>query len=126
MILAEYDINQENLCIFAKYGELDKLKFICELLDENGKNEKYHLDIAGSPPNWYLDNYLIFIACFYGKIDIIVYLLENWSHLIDITAGNNFVIRSVCENGHIEVVVYLMENWSHLIDITANNNNAIR
>ena len=125
-MLAEYEINQYNLCEFAEMGKLDKLIYICGYLDKNGKNAEYNLDIAGSYPNCDLDNYPIRIACFYGKIDIIVYLMKNWSHLIDITAGNNRAIRFACENGHIKVVVYLMDNWSHLIDISAIDNYAIR
>ena len=128
-MLADYEINQTNLCKFAENGELDKLKIICSYLDENGKNAKYNLDIAGYRPNciWdYSDNYAIRYACRNGKIDIVKYLMENWSHLIDITAEDNYAIRNACANGHINLIVYLMENWSHLIDISAVKNYAIR
>ena len=128
MILAESEINQTDLCLFALNGELDKLKFICELLDENGKNEIYNLDIAGYYPyNRWDDskNYPIRLACAHGHIKIVKYLMENYSHLVDITSWNNYAILSACEFGYIEIVKYLMENWSHLVDITANNNEAI-
>ena len=125
-MLAECDINQYNLCEFAVNGELGKLKIICEYLDENGKNTEYNLDIAGTYPGWpYNNNYPIRWACLYGKIDIVKYLMDKWSHLIDITNDDNYAIRYACRNGHINLVVYLMEKWSNLIDISANNNNAI-
>ena len=127
-MLAEYEINQYNLCEYAKYGELDKLIYICGYLGENGKNTEYNLDIAGYHPNcdWdHSDNYAIRYACRYGHILVVKYLMDKWSHLIDITADNNYAIQWTCENGRFEVVVYLMKNWSHLIDITADDNNAI-
>ena len=125
-MLVGVDINQGNLCNFAENGELEELKTICGYLDENGKNAKYNLDIAGHHPNYFSDNYAIRWACDNGKIDVVKYLMENWSHLIDIAAKNNYAIRYACYNGHILVVKYLMENWSHLIDITARANWAIR
>ena len=122
-------INQKNLCEFAENGELDNLKYICSFLDENGKNEEYNLDIAGNNPAYIWDNYsnyTICRACANGHLPIVVYLMENWSHVVDITTRDNYAIRNACSNGHLPILVYLMENWQYLVDITAQENYAIR
>ena len=128
-MLVEGEINQANLCKFARNGKLDKLKYICSFLDKNGKNAEFDLDIAGCDPCTFWDNtynYAICWACYNGHILVVKYLMENWLQLIDISAENNWAISFACINGHIEVVKYLMKNWSHLVDITARNNCAIR
>ena len=127
-MLVEGEINQANLCKFARNGKLDKLKYICSFLDKNGKNAEFDLDIAGCDPCTFWDNtynYAICWACYNGHILVVKYLMENWLQLIDISAENNWAISFACINGHIEVVKYLMKNWLHLIDISVNNNFAI-
>ena len=128
-MLAESDINQTNLCEYVRNGELDKLKIICAHLDENGKNVKYNLDIAGCYPDklkcWDdKPNFAIRWACYTNKIKIVKYLMENWSHLVDITAENNWAISSACHFGYIEVVKYLCEYHDNKINITALSNEA--
>ena len=108
MLLAECKINQKNLCEFAKNGELEKLIYICGYLGENGKNTEYDLDIAGSHPNCIVDNYAIRHACANGHLLMVKYLMENWSHLIDISADDNFAIRCACYDGNIDLLVYLI------------------
>ena len=127
-MLAESDITQENICKFAKKGKLGKLKIICEYLDVNGKNAEYNLDIAGYRPNYfwdYSDNYVIRYACSNGRIDIVKYLMENWSHLIDITAIDNYAINFAYIYNYINIINYLiavsikkiLDNGIHTDDI---------
>ena len=124
-MLTESDINQINLCEFARNGDLDKFKYLSSFLDENGKNAEYNLDITGDYIGFSCDNYEIICACDNGHIEFVDYLMKNWLHLINIAADNSNVFSWACMNGYIYLVVYLMENWSHLIDITTYDNFAI-
>lgn len=111
-------INQEHLCYSAKNGDLNLFKYLCSFLDGNGKSAEYKMDIAGYGlvNNMEFDNYVICHACEYGHVDIVRFILDNYSHVINIKANDGYSLYFACTNQHIEVVKLIFNKYCHIID----------
>ena len=81
-----------------KYGDLDIIKYLCELPIEKEFNPAYS------------NNFIIRTASQYGQLKIIKYLcelpIERW---IDPSAHYNETFLNAVDNGHLDVVKYLCE-----------------
>ena len=114
------EVTQEYLCHAVKYKQFEVFKYICEfILPEAEKKTNNQLDIAGPDPNYIFDrkNFIFIYVCMNGHLQIVKYLLENYSNKINIADKENGTFIDACGRGQILVVKYLLDNYGDLINI---------
>jgi hypothetical protein len=67
----------------------------------------------------YLDDFAMRMASYYGRLDVIKYLIEKEGN---VNANNDECLRHASSNGYVDVVKYLVENGA---DIHIYNDEAL-
>ena len=83
------------------------------LLNNNGYNYICYLDKAGFDFRQ-RNNYCLMMACKYGKLNIVKYLVNN--NKLYINANQSYALRSAVIRGHYKMVKFLLKNGSLVTD----------
>ena len=131
-----YEIYCE-LCEFAKLGSLPPLKRLLDFVSMEEK-AKFGIETFCPPPKQHLPSPLV-LAAQYGHINIISYLLTDYSEFIDINQGATIVSRTTkkkvhhatalwaaCTGGHIEIVKYLVKFGADVNKTTLTRSTPLR
>ena len=94
--------NKEGFTPLFKACYLGYLPIVCELLQCN----------RCDPQVKCINRTCFHAACASGKVAVVKYLVENWSHVYDINNQDNEGVTPLflaCRQGHIKIVKYLLE-----------------